>query len=145
MLNFLAVFDGYKLSKSTIDYAIQMTKTSKAHLVGVFLDEFIYRSYSVYSILKNAENPYDEIKKLDEKDALKRNTAVNIFQKACEAAKIPFSIHRDKSIALQELKHECMFADLIIINENESFSKKRVTPPSDFMRDLLVDVQTLYC
>lgn len=141
MKKFLGVFDGYKMSKSTLQYAIQLTKQANAHLVGVFLDEFIYRSYSVYSILKNADNPYDEIKKLDEKDALKRDTAVNIFQRACEAAKIPFSIHRDKSIALQELKHESMFADLIIINENESFTKKRGTPPSDFIRDLLGDVQ----
>lgn len=141
MKKFLGVFDGYKMSKSTLQYSIQLASKANAHLVGVFLDEFIYRSYNVYNILKNADDPFNEIKKLDQQDSLKRDTAVNIFQRACEQAKINFSIHRDKSIALQELKHESMFADLIIINENESFSKKKEPSPSTFMKDLLGDVQ----
>ena len=65
----------------------------------------------------------------------------NNFKKACEKAKITFSIHRDKSIALQELKHESMFADLIIINEYETFTKYKEEPPTRFMKDLLGDVQ----
>lgn len=141
MKKFLGVFDGYKMSKSTLQYSLQLAKQANAHLVGVFLDEFIYRSYSVYDILKNSDDPFKEIKKLDQMDSLKRDTAVNVFIRACEEAKINFSVHRDKSIALQELKHESMYADLIIINENESFSKKKEPLPSRFMKDLLGDVQ----
>jgi len=52
MKKFLAVFDGYKMSKSTLEYAIQLTQAANAHLVGVFLDEFIYRNYNVTKVIK---------------------------------------------------------------------------------------------
>ena len=141
MKKFLAVFDGYKMSKSTLEYAIQMAKATNAHLVGVFLDEFIYRTYSVTKIIKTYEDYDSVIKKLDAKDKVKRDNAAIQFQKACEKAKITFSIHRDKSIALQELKHESMFADLIIINEYETFTKYKEQLPTRFIKDLLGDVQ----
>ena len=141
MKKFLAVFDGYKMSKSTLDYAIQMAQVTNAHLVGVFLDEFIYRTYSVTKIIKTYEDYDSVIKKLDAKDKVKRDKAALQFQTACEKAKIIFSIHRDTSIALQELKHESMFADLIIINEYETFTKNKEPLPTRFMKDLLGDVQ----
>jgi nucleotide-binding universal stress UspA family protein len=141
MKKFLAVFDGYKISKSTLEYAIQLTKKVDAHLVGVFLDEFIYRDYSVYKVVKNYDNYEKVMKTLDAKDKTKRDAAVLQFQKGCEKAGIHFSIHRDKSIAIQELKHESMFADLIIINENETFTKYKEPPPTRFLKDLLSDVQ----
>lgn len=141
MKKFLAVFDGYKMSKSTLDYAIQLTQAANAHLAGVFLDEFLYRTYKVSKVIKTYEDYEAIMKKLDEKDKVKRDEAVMQFQKACEKVKISFSIHRDKSIALQELKHESMFADLIIINEYETFTKYKEEPPTRFMKDLLGDVQ----
>ena len=141
MKKILAVFDGYKMSKSTLDYAIQITQTANSHLVGVFLDEFIYRTYSVTKVMKTYKDYDAAIKNLDAKDKKKRDEAAQQFQKACEKAKITFSIHRDKSIALQELKHESMFADLIIINEYETFTKYKEEPPTRFMKDLLGDVQ----
>ena len=138
---FLAVFDGYKMSKSTSDYAIQLTQSANAHLVGVFLDEFIYRSYNVVKVMKTYEDYETVMKDLDAKDKKKRDAAAIQFQRNCEKAKINFSIHRDKNIAMQELKHESMFADLIIINEYETFTKYMEEPPTRFMKDLLGDVQ----
>ena len=141
MKKFLAVFDGYKMSKSTMDYAIQLTKIADAYLVGVFLDEFIYHTYNVYKVLKTSSAPDETIKELNEKDKKKRDAAALQFEKACSEAGLKFSIHRDKSIAIQELKHESMFADLIIINEYETFTKYKEEPPTRFMKELLSDVQ----
>lgn len=141
MLNILAVFDGYKISKSTMDYAIQITKTLKAHLVGCFLDEFIYRSYNVYQVMTANKNYEAVMKELDEKDKKKRNEAVQFFQKACAKSGISNSIHRDKSIALLELKHESIFADLIIINEYETFTTHKEQSPTRFIKELLSDAQ----
>ncbi|CAA9508458.1 MAG: hypothetical protein AVDCRST_MAG96-2339, partial [uncultured Segetibacter sp.] len=138
---FLAVFDGYKISKSTLAYAEELVAAANAHLVGVFLDEFLYHSYSVGEIYKKSEKPEELIKQLDEKDKMKRDEAVMLFQKSCERAKISFSIHRDKSIAVQELKIESIFADLIIINEREKFTNLKEKLPSRFMKNLLADVQ----
>jgi hypothetical protein len=42
--------DGLQFSKSTLDYALYFTKHTQAHLVGVFLDDFTYNSYSFADI-----------------------------------------------------------------------------------------------
>jgi len=141
MKKYLAVFDGYKFSKSTLNYAIQLTQLTDAHLVGVFLDEFIYHTYNVSMIYKTYENPEEKIKALDIKDKEKREQAIILFQKACARAKINYSVHSDKSIAIQELKHESMFADLIVINEHENFTRFKEKIPTRFIKDLLADVQ----
>ena len=141
MKKFLAIIDGFKISKSTIEYSIQLAQAAEAHLVGVFLDDNIYRSFSAYKIMTTYKDFDKVISGLDEKDKKKRDAAVVQFQKACEKGKISFSIHRDKNIALQELKHESMFADLIIINENETLTRIKEHPPTRFIKDLLGDVQ----
>ncbi len=140
MKKFLVVFDGYKMSKASMQYAIELAQSANAHLTGVFLDEFLYRSYSFYKVVTKHKN-YDEVMKgLDVKDQKKRDAAVSLFQKSCEKSRIKFSIHRDKDIAIEELKHESMFADLIIINEYETFAYIKETPPTRFIRDLLSNV-----
>lgn len=141
MKKFLAVFDGFNISKSTLDYAIQITKAANAHLVGVFLDEFIYRSYNVVKVMKTYENYEEKLKELDAKDKKKRDDAAQQIQKECSKSGIQFSIHRDKGFAINELKRESMFADLIVINECETFTKYKQESPTRFMKDLLSDVQ----
>jgi hypothetical protein len=141
MKKFLAVFDGYNMSASTMEYAIQVTKLADAHLVGVFLNEFIYHSYSAYEVMTTYKNYEEVLKELDAKDAKKREEAALEFQKTCEKERIRFSIHKNKNIAIQELKHESMFADLIIINQSETFTKYKELLPTRFIKDLLGDVQ----
>lgn len=141
MKKFLAVFDGFKMSASTLDYAIQLARAANAHLVGVFLDEFTYRSYSVTGVVKTYKDYESALKILDEKDKKKRDAAANSFRKACGEAGIKFSIRRNKTIAIQGLKHESMFADLVIINEYETFTRIKEEPPTRFIKDLLTDVQ----
>ena len=141
MKKFLAVIDGFKISQSTIDYSTHLAQAADAHLVGVFLDDSIYRSFSTYKVMAEHKDFDKIVNKLDEKDKIKRDAAVLYFQKACEKSKISFSVHRNKNIALQELKHESMFADLIIIDEHETFTKHHEQVPTRFIRDLLTDVQ----
>ncbi len=141
MKTFLAVFDGFRMSKSTLDYAIHLTRATGAKLVGVFLDEFFYRSYNVTTVIKTYGDYNSSIKILDEKDKKRRDEAAVLFQKTCEKNKIAYSIHRDNRVALQELKHESMFADLIIINERETFSRYKEKLPTRFMKDILGDIQ----
>ena len=129
------------MSESTMEYAIQLTKIADAHLVGVFLDEFIYHSYSAYEVITTYKDYEEVLKKLDARDEEKREKAALEFQRICEKEGIRFSIHKNKNIAIQELKHESMFADLIIINESETFTKYKETLPTRFIKDLLGDVQ----
>ena len=124
-----------------MDYAISFSRALNAHLVGVFLDDRIYHSYPVAKVLKSGAGSAGKLKQLDEKDKQKRDEAASRFQQACNKAGIPFSVHRDKDIALRDLKHESMFADLVIINKHETFTRFREEPPTRFIKDLLGDVQ----
>ncbi len=141
MKKFLAVFDGYKMSGSTLEYAIHLAKLANAHLVGTFLNEFYYHSFSTLDVL-NTYRDYERIlNKLNKKDEEKRNKAAQEFQIVCEREGVEFSIHKDRNIAIQELKEESMFADLIIISEHETFTKYPEVSPTRFLKDLLGGTQ----
>lgn len=142
MKDFLAVFDGLRLSKSTFQYAQQLARSAEAHLTGVFLNDPTYRSYNVSEVLNTVPDADNAITLLEEKDKKKRENAALWFQKECEKSHAEFSIHRDKNIALPELKHESVFADLIVINKHETFTKYREKPPTRFVNNLLADVQS---
>jgi len=141
MKNFLAVFDGYQLNESTLEYALQISKKANAHLTGVFLDTFFYHNYNLSRVLNTASDPDAAMKELNEKEQSQRDESVYVFQNVCEQAGVSYSIHRDTSVALLELQYESMFADLIIINEREKFTRSDNDHPSGFVKGLLADVQ----
>lgn len=137
MKNFIAVFDGYKMSASTLAYAIHLSKASDAMLTGVFLDAFFYHNYNLKSVLKQQSDSSEVIEALQEKDRKQRDLAVLEFQKACSAAGVRYAVHRDESLPVQELRYESMFADLIIINEHETFSRSAESSAYEFIDTLL--------
>lgn len=141
MKKFLAVFDGYKMSKSTLEYAIQITKITEAHLEGVFLDESIYHSYNLPEEMSNHKDLENVILELNRVDDNKRSEATKLFRKRCEEEGILFSLHKKDNMTIRELKNESMYADLIIINQHETFTTQKEPLPTHFVKDLLGDVQ----
>lgn len=137
---FLAVFDGLRFSKSTLEYAIQLTKDANAFLSGIFLDEFIY-PYEVSPILASYKDAEESLSQQAAKDEEKKDESVKIFERTCSQAGIHYSFHRNTGVASQELKQESIFADLIIINGSETFSLFPEKPPAHFIKELLTDVQ----
>jgi hypothetical protein len=141
MKKIIAAFDGLKYSKSTERIALYLAKKTSTHLVGVFLDDPSYTSYSIYDAIKTEGLSDPTLTKLEEKDKALRDIAVAGFKKCTEEAGIEFSLHRDKNIAIQELKHESIYADLLIIGINETLNHYKEKPPTTFIRYLLADTQ----
>lgn len=141
MKKIIAAFDGLKYSESTRDHAIDIAKQTGAHLVGVFMDDFTYTSFKVYELITNEGISDTKLKKLQQQDNTLRNAAAVNFETACSYAGIDFSIHHDKKIALQELKHESIYADLLIIDARETLTHYTEKLPTRFIRDLLGDAQ----
>jgi len=142
MKKFIAAFDGLNFSESTMEYAIELAKSAKAHLVGVFLDDFIRRSYGVAEIINYEGSDLDKhLHELNDQDKEARDESVEVFEKACQGAGLNYSVHRDKNVALQELLHESIYADLLIIDGSETLSRVSAEPPTRFIRELLNDVQ----
>ena len=123
MKKFIVAIDGLKYSTSATEYAVHLAKQANAYLVGVFLDDFTYHSYKIYELVGEEEEDITERRlKFEAKDASVRNEAVQYFQVACRKAGIEHTIHHDRNIALPELLHESIYADLLIIDKKETFT-----------------------
>jgi hypothetical protein len=140
MKKVIAAFDGLKYSESTRDYALFLSGHCTFHLVGVFLEDFTYHSYKVYDLIREEGDQFEnKVKVLDKKDAALRHESIADFEGACRKAGIEFSLHHDKSIAIQDLLHESIFADLLIISSSETLTHYNEKLPTRFVRDVLAD------
>jgi hypothetical protein len=142
MKKIIAALDGLKYSGNTAAYAISLTKETGSHLVGVFLDDFTYHSYKSYELVRGNQISQEKQRRLDEKDAVARAKSVKDFEKACQKEGLHFSIHHDRSIALPELLHESIYADLLVIDSHETFTHYVENSPTHFISDLLQSVQS---
>lgn len=141
MKKIIAAFDGLKYSESTRDYAIHLAKQTNAHLVGVFLNDPTYTSYKIYELVAKQGVSLDRLKKFEAKDKTTRDAAVKNFEKICQQPKLEYSIHRDRNIAIQELIHESIYADLLVIDSKETLTHYEEKLPTRFIRNLLSDAQ----
>jgi hypothetical protein len=108
----------------------------------VFLDDFTYHSYKIYDLVsKDGSVDEEKHRRLERKDEETRQEAVNNFTKACSKAGLNYSIHHDRSIALHELLHESIYADLLVIENKETLTHYEETVPTRFIHDLLSEVQ----
>ncbi len=141
MKKIIAAFDGLKYSASTQAYSIEVARHSDAHLIGIFLDDPAYNSFNTYDLMVKRQLPESSIRDYQARDLATRTAAANDFEKACRQAGISYSIHHNRNVAIQELKHESIYADLLIIDCRESLSIRKQKPPTRFIRDLLAEVQ----
>lgn len=140
MQKIAAIFDGLRFSESTLHYSILIAKQQKAHLTGVFCQDFTYNSFSLHQLLK-AGTAEVTIRQLEAADKEKREAAAGIFEAACQKAGIAYSVHRNRNISLLAALEESIYADLLIVDARETFVHDDTKPPTRFIRDLLADVQ----
>jgi len=142
MKRILAAFDGLKFSESTMEYAIEMAKKNNGHVVGLFLEDPAYHSYKIYELITEDGGGLDTKRKhFDKKDEKTRAKAVVNFETACRKADLQFSIHKDRNIAILELLNESIYADMVIIDSAETLSHHSEKVPTQFIHELLPDVQ----
>ncbi|WP_276482244.1 universal stress protein [Paraflavitalea pollutisoli] len=141
MKKILVALDGLKLSKPTIQYAVSIAAKHRAHLVAVFLDDVTYHSYKIFELVGPEGVQEEKRTRLEEGDIGMRSVAAQQFTTACDNASVDYSVHHDRNIALQELIHESIYADLLIISEQETLTHYTENPPTRFVRDLLESVQ----
>ncbi|MEJ6980394.1 universal stress protein [Pedobacter sp. P351] len=136
-----AAFDGLKFSRSTLEYGIDLASKSDALLSGIFLDDFTHHSYNIYDMVGSQGVSKEKVKKLINADKAARLKSAEAFEQACIKANIKHVVHHDKSIASQELIKESIYTDLVLINSDETFNHFTEVPPTQFIRDLLIDMQ----
>ena len=141
MKKIIAAFDGLKYSGSTRDYAIYLAKQTNTHLVGIFMDDPTYTSYKIYELIVKEAVSEDKLKIFEAKDKATRAAAAENFEKACQQSGLEYTLHHDRNIAIQDLKHESIYADLLIIDSKETLTHYTEKLTTRFIRDLLGDAQ----
>jgi nucleotide-binding universal stress UspA family protein len=142
MKKIVVAIDGLKYSDSAVRYAVHLAQEISAHLVGVFLDDFTYHSYKIYELVsKSGEVDEEKHRRLDKADQSARQEAVEHFSKACREAGLNFTVHHDRDFALNDLLHESIFADLLVIQNKETLTHYEEPLPTRFIRNLLSEVQ----
>jgi len=141
MEKIIAAFDGLQYSNSTKEYAIYLAKQTQTHLVGVFMDDFTYTSYKIYELVTKQGVSEEKLNQYRLKDKKIRDAATADFVKSCQQAGLEYAIHHDKNIAIQDLKHESIYSDLLIIDTKETLTHYAERQPTRFIRDLLCDAQ----
>lgn len=141
MEKIIAAFDGLQYSNSTKEYAVYLAKQTQTHLIGVFMDDFTYTSYKIYELVTRQGVSEEKLNQYREKDKAARDAAAEDFEAACQHAGIEYTIHHDRNIAIQDLKHESIYADLLIIDAKETLTHYPEKQPTRFIRDLLSDAQ----
>jgi len=141
MKKIIAAFDGLKYSEATKEYAIDLAKQTNTHLVGVFMDDAIYTSYKIYELIVKEGASEDKVRIYEAKDKATRAAAAEKFEIACRNSGLEYTIHHDRNIAIQELKHESIYTDLLIIDSKETLTHYNEKLPTRFIRDLLGDAQ----
>ncbi len=138
MNKIIAAFDGLRFSESTMQYAVYLAKQYNAHITGVFLQQSTTLGFAVYTMIEkqsvSGENIFNEMEKSDK---ITLENAINKFQSACRDAQLSHTVHRDKRNARRELLHETTFADLLILNVEETFSYLEQDMPGRFIKDIL--------
>jgi nucleotide-binding universal stress UspA family protein len=142
MKKITVAFDGLKFSASARDYAVHLAKLTHAHLVGLFMDDWTYTSYNIYELVTKKGKTEDQLQEYKEKDLETRKIAANSFSADCQKAGIPFSIHHDRNLAIQDVKHESIYTDLLLIDGKETLTHYTEKLPTRFIRELLMDAQS---
>lgn len=141
MKKIIAAIDGLKYSDSTVKYAVQMAREARGHLVGVFNEDTNYHSYGIYDLAYEGVVPQDNLERLHELDSITKIESSEQFQKTCGQSHIDFSIHHGKHAAMPQLLHESIYADLLVIEKHETFSRFDQDLPTSFIQNVLQNAE----
>lgn len=141
-MNYVAAFDGLKFSTSTLQYALFLCELTGHSLTGLFLEDISYKSYPIEKILATESQPEKILAELEEKDTKKRAAAVQRFQSAASKRGVDYSTIKSENIAIQEIRNHSMFADLMILDKKESFTRLEQKVPTRFIKDV---ISTIHC
>lgn len=139
MKKILAAFDGTKYSEGASKYAIEIAKATNSMLVGVFIQDMRYLSYTYAYAWDQPFIDFTSIEASQKEEKEKIELNIKLFHRHCEEKGVHHKVHLDKGVPLQELLQESIFSDLIIIDENTSFFSLSDKKPSPFMKDFMAD------
>jgi hypothetical protein len=139
----IAAIDALSFSEEQLVQYQTITNMVNGKLTVAFLENVIGEGLPLTTAFPyGAYAGYEEVNfgKLEER----RNfisQKIELFHTICNDKKIDAVLHQDSGIPLEEVIRESRFADLLLINNNTTFSSLFETEPPKFVKDVLREAQ----
>lgn len=138
MKKIILVFDGTHFSEGAFEFANRLNAFQPVLLTGVFLPQAELANYYGYPEYYGGGSVLVE-KDPGEDDPVAQQ--VSLFEQLCLKNGIEFRVHTDMNdIALNELKTESLFADLLILGSQIFFSNDDNHPPILQLKEVLKNI-----
>jgi nucleotide-binding universal stress UspA family protein len=135
MKKILLSFDGNHFSPAAFEFARNMNAHEPILLTGVFLPPADFTGAQSYAYVGSAAYL---IPLVENRDPELTQESINKFEDQCLQNGIEFRVHQDASAyALQELKKESRFADLMIIGSEKFYENLGLETPNEYLKDAL--------
>jgi nucleotide-binding universal stress UspA family protein len=143
MEKILLAMDAKNINVLTVDFACFLARLTNSRLIGVFLEDLLSEERPIYSEFEKLHPEEGQSAAIDAVAPRTRATEENIrlFKHTCECRSTVPNIHRDRGIPLDEIIEESRFADLLIVDAETSFTRKKGSLPGKFVKDVLQEAE----
>lgn len=144
MEKILLALDAQHINTQTIDFACYLARVTNSRLTGIFLEDLLSEETDAFRTVQQMTQGQCSI------DAAKTSIAprneitdanIKTFRQCCESRGADARIHRDRGIPLDEVIEESRFADLLIVDVETSFARKKGSVPGKFVKDVLQEAE----
>jgi len=136
----LLVIDGMKPNVTAMDFGCYLAGITHSRLTGIFLENLDFEDIPAPKAI-NGKIYLGTTKSTaiasNEENRIKCNESIEKFKEQCSKNQVHYTVHRDRSVPLEELKMESKFADLLMIDAETTFTKKDSGSPTLFVKDVL--------
>lgn len=131
MKKVITVFDGENFPETGINFVKEYPSDKKPLLVGVFLSAVDYSNeFSSISMGGNIVPVIEDVEKV--------SANIKKFKSLCEQAHIEYKVHNDSGEeALEQLREETIFADLLILSSEHFYNSMNLEQPGANMKNIL--------
>jgi len=138
MEKILVIIDPLKTNGNMPDFALYIAQKTKSAITGLFLESAI-SDRLVEKDLHGFPVAFTESKISKNRLAIKAEIEKTLsdFERKCVDRWIPFVVHRDYGLPVDEVVAESRFADLILIDAGNEPEKKEQGTPTAFVREIL--------
>lgn len=139
MKKILLAFDGCHFSEGAFEFAKALNNLSPSLLTGVFSPLIDYSSLWSYSVGVSGQLL---VPALEDDDVETVGKNIDRFEASCRSAGIEYRVHKDfTDFALQALKKESRFADLLLIGSETFYANIAGGNTSSFLKDAIHEVE----
>jgi hypothetical protein len=138
MEKILVVIDPLKANRNLLDFALYIGQQTKSAITGIFIENAVtgkpvekdlHGFPVVFSNNVTAKNRLVIKSEIEE--------ILSDFERKCVDRWIPFVVHRDYGVPIDDVVAESRFADLMLIDAGIEIEKKSEQTPTAFVREIL--------